>query len=128
MTKEYDVGFGKPPKDHQFKPGQSGNKKGRPKESKNTYALLNEVLNQKIAIKENSKDLKISKKTAILIQLVNKAVKGDIKAINTLLPHALIADAKEEDKNKILSALNFDDKEIISNYLKNYTEFNGVEG
>lgn len=27
----YDVGHGKPPKHHQFKPGQSGNLKGRPK-------------------------------------------------------------------------------------------------
>ena len=28
--KDYDVGYGKPPKSGQFKPGQSGNPKGRP--------------------------------------------------------------------------------------------------
>jgi hypothetical protein len=27
----YDVGYGKPPADTSFKPGQSGNPKGRPK-------------------------------------------------------------------------------------------------
>lgn len=127
MTDKYDVGYGKPPKKHQFKPGQSGNKKGRPKGRKNTYTLLTELLEQKIPIKENGKDLKISKRSAMLIQLVNKAVKGDLKAINSLLPHVLLADAKEEDKNKILSALNQDDKQIIANFVKNFSEFNGVE-
>ena len=29
----YRVGYGRPPKEYQFKPGQSGNPKGRPKNS-----------------------------------------------------------------------------------------------
>lgn len=32
---DYSVGKGKPPKHTQFKPGQSGNPKGRPKGSNN---------------------------------------------------------------------------------------------
>lgn len=66
MSNEYEVGFGKPPKFTQFKPGQSGNNKGRRKGSKNTYTLLNYILSQKICIKENGKDLKISKRMAML--------------------------------------------------------------
>ena len=31
----YDVGYGKPPVEHQFKPGESGNVNGRPKGSRN---------------------------------------------------------------------------------------------
>lgn len=120
MTEEYEIGYGKPPEYSQFKPGASGNRKGRPKGSKNTYTLLNEILSQKINIKENNRDMKISKRTAMLTQLVNKGVKGDIKAISTLLPHMLIADAKEEDKEKIIAALNQDDKEIILTYLSKY--------
>lgn len=127
MEKEYEVGYGKPPKSSQFKKGQSGNIKGRPKDSKNTYVLLDEILSQKIMITENGKNLQISKKMAMLIQLVNKGIKGDIKAINTLLPHMLVSDAKEEDKAKILSALNQDDKEIITNYLKGLSNFDGAE-
>jgi len=124
---EYEIGYKKPPRDSQFKPGYSGNKKGRPKEGKNTYIILTEVLEQKISIKENGRDLKISKKLAMIMQLVNKAVKGDVKAINSLLPHMLMADVKEEDKNKILASISQDDREIITNYLKNVSDFDGTE-
>lgn len=37
----------------------------------------------------------------------------------------LMADAKEEDKEKIISALNKDDEKIITNYLKTLSDFNG---
>lgn len=125
MDKEYGIGYGKPPKQYQFKKGQSGNKNGRPKNSKNTYVLLDEILSQTIPITENGKIMHISKRNAVLIQLVNKAVKGDLKATNALLPHMLMADAKEEDKEKIISALNKDDEKIITNYLKTLSDFNG---
>lgn len=128
MHKEYEVGYGKPPKEYQFKKGQSGNKKGRPKNSKNTYVLLDEILSQTIPITENGKLMHISKRNAVLIQLVNKAVKGDLKATNALLPHMLMADVKEEDKEKIMSALNRDDEKIISNYLKTLSDFNEKKG
>lgn len=118
--KDNEYGYGKPPENSQFKPGQSVNPKGRPKGSKNTYTLLNEILNQKINIKENNENIKITKKVAMLTQLVNKGVKGDMKAISALLPHMLVADAKEEDKDKVLESLNQDDKAIIQMYISNF--------
>lgn len=127
MDKENEIGYGKPPLEYRFKPGLSGNKKGRPKGSKNTYTLLNEILNQKITVKENNENIKISKKVAMLTQLVNKGVKGDIKAISTLLPHMLIADIKEEDREKVLTSLNHDDKAIIQIYLSNFDGAKEVE-
>jgi hypothetical protein len=120
MSDDYEKGYGKPPKENRFKPGFSGNKKGRPKGSKNTYNLLNDILNQKITVKENNENIKISKKVAMLTQLVNKGVKGDIKAISTLLPHMLMADIKEEDREKVLASLNQDDRTIIQMYMSNF--------
>lgn len=120
MDEDYEVGYGKPPKKTRFKRGKSGNKKGRPKGSKNTYTLLNEILGQKITVDENGEKFKISKKTAILTQLVNRGVNGDIKAIATLLPHMLMADIKEEDKEKLLAALHHDDRAILKMFVSQF--------
>ena len=38
--KTHEVGYGKPPKAHRFKPGRSGNPRGRPKGSRNKGRLL----------------------------------------------------------------------------------------
>jgi GMP synthase PP-ATPase subunit len=85
MTEDNDVGYGKPPKKNQFKPGQSGNKKGRPKGTKNLKTDLQEELAEKIPIKEGGKQKKISKQRAMLKSLMAKAVQGDPRASNTLL-------------------------------------------
>ena len=38
--RDYDVGYGKPPKATRFRKGQTGNPKGRPKTSKNVGTML----------------------------------------------------------------------------------------
>ena len=119
MDNNYEVGFGKPPKDTRFQPGVSGNKKGRPKGSKNTYTILKKILNQEIYVKENGQEIKIPKKGAMLTQLVNKGVKGEVKAISVLLPHLLISDMKEEEKYNILNTSNSNDLELLNIFISN---------
>lgn len=86
MSKDdYEVGYGKPPKHSQFKPGQSGNSKGRPKGTKNLATDLSEELAQKISINEGGKQQQISKQRALVKSLLSKALKGDIKAVNLLI-------------------------------------------
>ena len=128
MDKEYEVGYGKPPKDKQFKEGKSGNPNGRPKGSKNTYKLMNEIFGQRLEVVDNGKKIKITKKIAMLTQLVNQGVKGDIKAIVAILPHMLMADIKEEEKEQVMAALNQDDKAIIQRYLSNYNGAEDLDG
>lgn len=127
MSNGYDIGYGKPPEETQFKTGKSGNPKGRPKGSKNTYKLLHEILGQKLEVVDNGKKIKISKKVAMLTQLVNEGVKGDIKAISVLFPHMLMADIKEEEKDQVIAALSRDDKAIIESYLAKNSGMEGLD-
>ena len=77
-------GYGRPPRKSQFKKGQSGNPKGRPKGAKNFATALSAELNGRIAISENGKRRKISRREVIAKQLVNRAVTGDHKALPIL--------------------------------------------
>lgn len=123
---EYDIGYGKPPKENQFPKGKSGNPKGRPKGSRNTYKMLEELLSQKVPVIQDGKTIRISKKKAILLQAVNPAVKGDPKAITTILPHMIEADARAETMEKTKDASSQTDKKIIEQFLKDRTG-NGQE-
>src|ERR1700686_1103014 len=66
---EYEVGYRKPPVHTRFKSGKSGNPRGRPRASKNLSTLLNEALNESVAVVENGRRRKISKRQAIIAQL-----------------------------------------------------------
>lgn len=74
------IGYKKPPRHTQFKPGQSGNIKGRPKGAKNFATVFEEELRASIEVTENGKRKRISKRQAIAKQHINKAVAGDPKA------------------------------------------------
>lgn len=85
MSENDEVGYGKPPKHSQFKKGQSGNPKGRPKGRKNMATHLSNVLNKLIPIKEGDKVRRVSSGEAMLMRLMQKALKDDAKAVALLL-------------------------------------------
>ena len=82
---DYEVGYGKPPRHTRFKKGQSGNPRGRPSGSKNLTTLLGEVLNELVVVAESGGRRKITKRRAIIMQLVNQAAKADWRATKILL-------------------------------------------
>jgi hypothetical protein len=79
------VGYGRPPVNRQFKPGQSGNPRGRPKGSKNAATVVAEALSRPVKVRENGKIRTLTKWQAIIEITVNKAVAGDPKAFAMLL-------------------------------------------
>ena len=76
----YDIGYKKPPVAHQFKPGQSGNPKGRPPGAKGMNALVRETLGGKLTVRTAEGTKKISKIEAVLQKTLEKALKGDARA------------------------------------------------
>lgn len=87
MTSEYKTGYKKPPKETQFKPGQSGNPAGRPKKSRNLSKLLDEELDTTIRVKEHGQQKAISKREAIIKNIVNNAMKGDLRSQQIIFKH-----------------------------------------
>ncbi|MXU66596.1 DUF5681 domain-containing protein [Oceanomicrobium pacificus] len=82
---EYEVGYGRPPKASQFKKGQSGNPKGRPKGAKGIRASLQRELEAKVTIREGNRQIRVSKAEAMVKRLSSNALKGDMKALALLL-------------------------------------------
>ena len=82
---DYEVGYGRPPKEHQFKPGHSGNRSGRPKRSLNLKTDLTAELKSRIQLTENGKRVSLTRQQVILKQLVAKAAKGDVRAADHVI-------------------------------------------
>ena len=85
-TSDYVVGYRRPPKATQFAAGKSGNPKGRPKGSRSVGAVLNDILQQKIAVTENGKTRRIPALEVMLRRPANDAMRGDPHARRLLLP------------------------------------------
>jgi Family of unknown function (DUF5681) len=81
----HDVGYKRPPKQTQFRPGQSGNPAGRRRDVRNFKNDLMEELREMIIIRENGRERKISKQRAFIKALVAAAIKSDVRAINAVV-------------------------------------------
>ena len=82
---DYEVGYKKPPGRSRFRKGESGNPKGRPRGSKNLATLMEDEFNQRVVVRENGRQKKITKRAAAVKQLVNKLVSADPQFIPFLL-------------------------------------------
>src|SRR6516162_11265691 len=83
--RNYEVGYGRPPRHTRFEPGRSGNPRGRPPGSKNLSSLLQKALDEPAVVVENNRRRRIAKREAIVTQFVNQSAKGDLKATQLLL-------------------------------------------
>ncbi len=73
---DYSVGYGRPPKEHQFEKGKSGNPTGRVKGSQNFDTTLRASLNERVTVTIDGKRSEIPKYQVIVSQLVNQAAGG----------------------------------------------------
>ena len=91
QPKHYEVGYGKPPREYRFKPGNPGFSKAMRRE-RNFYSrkhltleeLFGKELENKITIREKGKLLRMTKMEALVKRAVNEAVKGDKQLMKML--------------------------------------------
>ncbi len=108
---DYEVGYGKPPKHSQFKPGESGNPKGRPKGARNLKTEIREVMQSTVIVTQDGQRKKISTRKAVVLRLTEKALSGNVQATRVLLD--LIRNYDEEEVADVAEELSADDAAIL---------------
>ena len=95
MAGEYEVGYRRPPKTTRFKPGQSGNPKGRPAKARNFKSDVKKTLETPIRLVKDGKPQTVSTQEEVLLRLREKALKGDARSLDRLVT---LAQTYNEDR------------------------------
>lgn len=123
------VGRGRPPVHSRFKPGQSGNPRGRPKRSRNIAILFEEELLKSVIVTENGKSKRISKGELMVKQLVNKAAgpNGDPRTILAILKLSTnsVVPSLPELATSVLGG--DDDQDLLKSFFQQTEQTNELE-
>lgn len=111
---DYEVGYKRPPAQHQFKPGQSGNSKGRPKLIKDFKVDLREELEEIITIQESGKSKQVTKQRVLIKKLLQKAVTGELGALKTIMT---LINSHLCDTDTVAEELSDEDKKLLNKYI-----------
>jgi hypothetical protein len=85
MKQPAAVGRGRPPIHSQFKPGTSGNPSGRPKGARALTSDLMSELAEMVEVGDGPRRVRVTKQRAIVIALLREAMKGDLRAVDTVM-------------------------------------------
>jgi hypothetical protein len=100
----YAIGYGKPPKETQFKPGQSGNPGGRPRGAQNLSTLVASRLKAISTVTDQGMRKKVSRKEILAMHIVDKGAVGDQRFTPILLDQINREEARQnraENKSHI---------------------------
>jgi hypothetical protein len=81
------VGYGRPPKHTQFKPGRSGNPRGRPKRPGHIKTIAAQLANSPIRARKGDRTTTLSGLEAMMLAVFKKALNGDLKAMAVFMSH-----------------------------------------
>ena len=121
----YKVGYGKPPKETQFKKGQSGNRKGRPKGAANkiredsVLTIIAREARREVLVNDGTRTLALPLIVASAKSLAQKAAKGDLRALSVLLPLLTMAEKKNLSDQAIIQK---EQKEVFDKAINKLTD------
>jgi hypothetical protein len=111
------VGYKRPPLHTRFRPGMSGNPRGRQKGVRNFAADVKRTLEIPVTLSENGKSKRVSTQEALILRLREKALKGDARALETLLSLARTHNEDFADQSQDGSLVG-EDQAILDAYLE----------
>lgn len=82
---DYVVGYARPPVHTRFKPGTSGNPKGRSKGARGLNTLARELLTERVPVRTASGEKRMHRIEAVLHKTFELALKGNPRALSQIL-------------------------------------------
>ena len=129
---EYRVGPGHPPKEHQFKPGQSGNPKGTRRKKTSIAADLKasfeRALNRKVTLSQGEREQIITQGQAGIEWVVNEYAKGDRYARRDVMDLAdtfgvdLVAGQRQAIEKALEADFTANDKALLDDYVRRHRD------
>ena len=113
--RDHAVNYRKPPLHTRFQKGQSGNPRGRP--AKNLPALVVAALNEPVYVTTNGKRRRITKREAVIAQLVNKSATADLRATKMLIDIMKDIEKKAGAAPSPETSLTPADEEVIAQFV-----------
>ena len=112
------MSYKNPPKDTQFKKGQSGNPKGRPpKHKKRTPTLADDLrreLEEQVTINKNGEVVCVTKQRALLTAVATAAINGRIGQQRLILQLcSMLVGTAEDDTSTAEELEQFDEKLLL---------------
>ncbi|HIT92486.1 MAG TPA: hypothetical protein IAD11_06135 [Candidatus Stercorousia faecigallinarum] len=118
-NKDYEVGYKKPPKEYQFKPGVSGNPKGRPKLIQDFKSDFQDELEEVITLKEGGNIKTMTKQRALIKRLITNALNGNAASIKLVTSIMSSLPIKPKD---IEADLSIEDAQILKDFIERNTK------
>jgi hypothetical protein len=96
----YNIGYKNPPKHSQFKPGRSGNPKGRPKGAKGLKTIVRDMMTTKVPVRTASGEKRISRIELVMqktyelgvVKERSRALSELLRLYSAAVPDAVVAD------------------------------------
>ena len=97
MSKNYEIGYRKPPKAAQWKKGQSGNPNGRPRRDMKMRALVAQLLSQRIVVRKGRSTKRMTRLEHLLHRLFEQALSGDARLMKMVFDQARKDEARDDE-------------------------------
>jgi hypothetical protein len=110
---DYQVGYGRPPAEHRFKPGNRANPKGRGKKTRNHKVLMRELLFEPVTVNEGGEVKQMPALEVVLKKLLAQALKGDHRSALTIIGLAQREGLLTPEEEEAVEALSDNDMAIV---------------
>ncbi|SEO89065.1 hypothetical protein SAMN04490248_11535 [Salinihabitans flavidus] len=83
---DHQVGYGKPPKQHRWKKGQSGNPSGKRRCEERIEETFRRIAEEEILVNHNGSQTAMPQREAVIRSVLAKGMKGDVPAFKAITP------------------------------------------